>query len=267
MPVNTTVPYSEYQKISREYHEKFKTYNRRKKAFFKWYFKLFHRLEVRGTENIPDGAAVIAPNHAGGYDLDLLSIGYFGHPEREITPMIIDDWHFIGSAWGRYYVGCGIPVWTGAGLNYDYLDPLLASGGPEFPGLVAIFPEGNIPHFSDRNVLGMFHPGVVRMALRYRVPVVPAAMVGFDAACPVLKVLHHEKRPDDIVCLPFTLPFKLIVEYGRPIYLDEFYGMKLSKEEEYWIANEVLRPRLREVLEKHRHTALGRVTAAMKKPG
>ncbi len=37
--------------------------------------------------------------------------------------------------------------------------------------------------------------------------------------------------------------------------------MKLSKEEEYWIANEVLRPRLREVLEKHRHTALGRVTA------
>ncbi len=56
------------------------------------------------------------------------------------------------------------------------------------------------------------------------------------------------------------------MEYGRPIYLDEFYGMKLSKEEEYRIANEVLRPRLREVLEKHRRTVLARVTAATKKP-
>ncbi len=221
---------------------------------------------MRGIENIPAGAAVIAPNHAGGYDLDLLALAYFGHPSRTITPMIIDNWHFINSAWGRYYVGCGIPVWTGTGLNYKYLDPLLAPDGPEFPGLVALFPEGNIPHFRDRNVLGMFHPGVVRMALRYRVPVVPAAMVGFDTACPVLKVIHHEKRPDDIVCLPFTLPFKLIVEYGRPVYLDEFYGMKVSKREEYWIANEVLRPHLGDLLAKYRRTVFAPVTAPSKKP-
>jgi len=154
------LPYSDYQKIAREYHEQFRAYNRRKKAFFKWYFKLFHRLEVRGIENVPEGAAVIAPNHAGGYDLDLLALGYFGHPARKITPMIIDDWHFISSAWGRYYVGCGIPVWTGTGLNYDYLDPLLVPGGSAFPGLVALFPEGNIPHFlpeySDRENGGCF---------------------------------------------------------------------------------------------------------------
>jgi len=260
------LPYSEYERIARDYHKRFRAYNRRKKAFFKWYFTLYHRLDVRGIENIPDGAAVIAPNHAGGYDLDLLALGYFGHPVREITPMIIDNWHFINSAWGRYYVGCGIPVWTGTGLNYDYLDPLLAPHGSAYPGLVALFPEGNIPHFLDRNILGMFHPGVVRMALRYRVPVVPAAMIGFDTACPVLKVIHHEKRPDDIVCLPVTLPFKLIVEYGKPVYLDEFYDMKISQREEYWIANEVLRPRLGDLLAKHRRTVLAPVTAEMIRP-
>jgi 1-acyl-sn-glycerol-3-phosphate acyltransferase len=131
---------------------------------------------------------------------------------------------------------------------------------------VAIFPEGNVPHYRDRHVLGMFYPGVVRMALRYRVPIVPAAMVGFDRANPILKVIPHDKSPDDLICLPFTLPFKCIVEFGKPLYLDEYYDKKLSKEEEFWIANEVVRPRLHEVLDRYHGTAMAPVTAVMKKP-
>ncbi|PKL38435.1 MAG: hypothetical protein CVV44_11145 [Spirochaetae bacterium HGW-Spirochaetae-1] len=260
------MPYAEYEKVSQEYHEKFRTYNRRKKKFFEWYFRIYHRLEVRGAENIPAGPVIIAPNHSGGYDLDLLAVSHFSHPVREITPMIIDSWHFINSGWGRWYVGWGMPVWTGTGLNYEYLDPFLAPGGGKYPGIVAIFPEGNVPHYRDRHVLGMFYPGVVRMALRYRVPIVPAAMVGFDKANPIMKVIPHENRPDDLICLPFTLPFKCIVEFGKPVYLNDYYDMNPSKEEEFWIANEVVRPHLCTVLDKYNRTAMAPVTAPMKRP-
>jgi 1-acyl-sn-glycerol-3-phosphate acyltransferase len=112
----------------------------------------------------------------------------------------------------------------------------------------------------------MFFPGVVRIALRYRIPIVSAAMVGFGSAAPIFKEIERDHGPNDILCLPFTLPVKLKIDFGEPFELSDYYGRRLSKEEEFWVANNVVRPKLAEVLSKHGKVILPEPEAPMKEP-
>lgn len=258
--------YASYKKISDEYHKKFAQYNRIKKAIFKKYFKYYHRLEVIGKENIPEGPALLAPNHPGGMELDIFALEHCGHDTREITTLIVQSWHFINHPWGRWYVGGGIPLWTSGGLRYDYIDPFLKKGGELYPGLVCIYPEGNVPHFRDRHTVAKYFPGVARLAIHYRCPVIPVALINFSEACPVVKIITREKGPDDIICLPFAFPLKLRIEYGEPVYLDEYYGKKLTKAEEYWIANEIIKPAHVKLRERYHRIEVRPVDVEMKRP-
>ncbi len=243
--------YQEFQKLERSYRKAFRSHNRRRKAILKWYFKLYHRLEVRGLEHIPPGPALIMANHTGGYDLDIMAISDFAVPDRDVIPLIIHAWHYTNHWWGRWFVGTGLPVFHGQGMQYDYYDPYLLPDGECFPGLLAIFPEGNIKRFKDRHQLGVFYPGVLRIAVRYRVPLIPAALVGFDIASPIIRRIPHRGRADDSVNLPFTFPKKLIIEFGEPMLLDRHYDASYSKEQEFRISNEEIRPRLLELLQKY----------------
>jgi len=245
------VDYNSYKKISKNYKEDFEKYNRRKITIMSWYYKIFHRLEVIGLENIPLGPAVLAANHSGGYDLDLFAISHYLHPRREVTPLIVNTWHFSENWWGKYFIGAGVPLWTQGGLRYDYIDPYLKDEGDNFPGLMCIFPEGYIQSFKKRNTLAMFYPGVVRIALKYKVPIVPVAMIGFQWACPVLGHTKVEKGPDDIFFLPLTFPAKLKMVIGKPLLLEKYYDQNLSKEEEFWIANNLVRNSLGETMKNH----------------
>ena len=249
-----------------EYQRTFARYNHIKRSYFSWYFRLYHRLEVIGAANIPDGPALIAANHGGGFDLDIISLSQFAHPNRPIHPLIAQDWHYLNSPWGRYFIGLGIPLWTRGGIRWEYIDPFLSANGTDYPGLVAIFPEGNSSTFSRRHVLGAFFPGVVRIALKYRVPIVPAAMIGFSHAAPIFKEIERDHSANDAICTPFTFPVKLKIEFGAQLELGDYYGMTLSREEEFWVANEVVRPRLAGLLSRHRRVELERVNAAMKRP-
>lgn len=258
--------YATFQSQSAAYLRKFRRYNAAKRRFLKHYFRFFHRLEVAGRANIPAGPAIIAPNHAGGYDLDLLSITYFAHPTRPVTPLITQAWHYVNSAWGKYFIGAGLPLPTRGGVRYEYTDPYLQEGGEHFPGLICIFPEGNIPTFAARFTIGKYFPGVVRLALRYRIPIIPTAMIGFAEANPILKLIPHDKAPDDIIPFPFPLPWKLKIEFGRPISLEKYYDKALTKAEEYWIANQVLRPAHADLLRKHQPAVLLPVDVPMQAP-
>ncbi len=249
-----------------EYQRIFARYNRIKRSYLRWYFRLYHRLDVIGLHNIPEGAALIAANHGGGFDLDIISLAYFAHPDRPIHPLIAQEWHYLNSAWGRYGVGTGIPLRTRGGIRWEYIEPYLSANGSGYPGLVAIFPEGNSSTFSRRRVLGTFFPGVVRIALRYRVPIVPAAMVGFSLASPILKEIERDHTANDVICTPFTFPVKLKIEFGKPLDLSDYYGMNLSRAEEYWVANEVVRPRLAELLGRHTKVEPAKVDAEMRRP-
>ena len=230
------------------YRDDFAGYNRIRKSILRTYFRLYHRLEVSGLENIPEGPALIATNHGGGLDLDILALSYFCHPTREIHSLIASDWHYLNSGWGRYWVGGGIPLWTHGGIRYEYIDPYLREGGEHFPGLAAIYPEGHSGTFKTRHVLGKFYPGVVRIALKYRVPIVPVAMTGFHGASPILWEIERDHGPNDIVCPPFAFPAKLRADFGEAFELEQYYGVELTKAEEFAVANEVVRPRLAELL-------------------
>jgi 1-acyl-sn-glycerol-3-phosphate acyltransferase len=249
-----------------EYRRRFARYNRVKRSCFRRYFRLYHRLEVCGVENIPDGPALVAANHSGGFDLDIVALSHFAHPARPIHPLIAQDWHYLSSAWGRYWVGGGIPLWTRGGIRWDYVDPYLDENGGDYPGLVAIFPEGNSSTFSRRHALGAFFPGVVRIALKYRVPIVPAAMIGFSYDSPVVWEIERDHTANDAICTPFTFPVKLKIEFGAPFELSDYYGMDLSRPEESWVANEVVRPRLAGLLKKHAAVELARADVEMRRP-
>ncbi len=233
------------------YQRNFQRYNRVRKAFLRNWLRFYHRLEVIGIDRLPAGPALIAANHGGGFDLDIMTLSDCCHPTRPIQTLIDYNWHYHRHWWGRYFIGSGIPLWTTGGIRWDYLDPYLKPGGESFPGLVAIFPEGHSGAFRRRRVLSPFFPGVVRIALRYRLPIVPAAMVGFHSAAPILYEIQRDHGPNDIVFLPFTFPVKLKVEFGEPFELTEYYGQELPREEEFRVANDLVRPRLAALLAKH----------------
>jgi len=259
-------PYQADLRKMEEYERRFSRYNRIKRSYFRWYFRLYHRLEIIGVNNIPEGPALIAANHSGGFDLDITALSGFAHPNRPIHVLIAQDWHYLNSPWGRYVIGSGIPLWTRGGTRWEYIDPYLDGKGACHPGLVAIFPEGNSSTFFRRRVLGAFFPGVVRIALRYRVPIVPTAMIGFSLASPIVWEIERDHTANDAICLPFTFPLKLKIEFGEPFELSDYYGTTLSRREEFWVANEVVRPRLAGILGKHTAVELAGVEAGMKRP-
>ena len=248
------------------YKKKFARYNRIRKSYFRKYFKIYHRYEVIGVDNIPDGPALIAVNHGGGFDLDIVSLSDCTHPTRDIQPLVAADWHFLFSPWGRYYIGTGIPLWTQGGIRWEYIDRHLDKNGDHYPGLVSIYPEGHSGTFKERNVLHKFFPGVVRIALRYRVPIVPVAMIGFHRASPIPFEIQRDHGPNDPICLPFTLPVKLKAEIGEPFELSEYYGKELNRAREFRVANEIVRPKVAELLAKHGKVALEQVNVEMQKP-
>ena len=253
------------EKIER-YRREFARYNRVRKAIFRAYFRVFHRFEVRGVENIPEGPALIATNHSGGFDLDIVALSDLCHPTRPIHSLIADEWHYLNSAWGRWYVGGGIPLWTRGGIRWEYIDPYLEPGGKHYPGLIAIYPEGHSGLFRERHCLNKFFPGVVRIALRYRVPIVPVPMIGFQRASPILSELEVDHAPNYPITPPLPFPVKLKAEFGKPFQLSDYYGHNLSREQEYWLANEVVRPHVAEILSRHGKVLMKPVDVEMQEP-
>lgn len=248
------------------YQREWKVYNKRRKAFFRRYFQFYHRLEVIGRENVPDGASLIAANHGGGFDLDNVALNDCCLPDRQIQTLIVEEWHYLNNWWGRYYIGSGIPIPTRGGVNYELIDQYLLDNGSFYPATVAIYPEGHSGLFKNRRQIDMFYPGIVRLALRYKVPIVPAGMVGFREACPIFTEKPVDRGPNTPVIMLPPLPLKLKIEFGAPFELSEYYDQDLSKDEEFWVANHVVRPRIADVLTKHWKVELADVAVPVKEP-
>ena len=243
------------------------SFSKGRKFIFRNYFKIYNRLKVGGVENIPEGPAIITPNHSGGFDLDIVAISHCCHPTRDIEVLIMDRWHYITSTWGKYWTASGIPLWLRGGLRWQYINPYLHEKGSQYPGLVCMFPEGQSGLFHRRHLINKFFPGVVRIALKYEVPIVPTATVGFHKISPIL----NEKRPEHgppkpTMMLPIPLPFKAKIEFGKPFELDEYYGQELTKEEEWWIANNIIRKKVAKIRSKYTKVELAKVDIPMKKP-
>lgn len=138
------------------------------KTLFKGYLVLFHRHKVYGLEHVPNGAAIIAPNHASYLDPPMMAVSF------------PDEIHFLARASLFTHFGLSTlirnlnsyPVkGTAEDLSSIKLILKLLSENKK----VVIFPEG------FRTYDGSFSPiksGIGMLALRGKCPVIPVYIHG-----------------------------------------------------------------------------------------
>jgi 1-acyl-sn-glycerol-3-phosphate acyltransferase len=184
-----------------------------------WYERYF-RVESQGSEHLPRrGAAILAANHSGLLPIDgaMIVMDTVRHTAPPRVPRVIGDvfiplMPWVGTVFSRVGVVAGSPG------NFRHL---LEAGE-----LVLVFPEGAPgigKGWKKRYQLQDWRVGHAELALRYRVPVVPVAVVGAEEAWPELgriDAFHAFGAPFlPIPATPMPLPVRLHVRYGAPIAL------------------------------------------------
>ena len=189
-------------------------------AFYRSYFSV----RTRGIESIPvRGRAMLVGNHSGGIAIDaamvVISCLLEMDPPRLAHGMaekFINRVPFL-SAWAaRGGALTGLP---------EHAERLL---GDE--RLLLVFPEGargTAKLFPQRNSLVDFGSGFMRLALKTRSPIVPFAVLGGGEAFPTVANAYKLGRlfgmpyiPVVAYGLPFPLPAKIEIEYGRPMHFE-----------------------------------------------
>jgi 1-acyl-sn-glycerol-3-phosphate acyltransferase len=183
-------------------------------------YRYYFRVRAYGTEHIPArGAAILVANHSGTLPFDALmlctDVPRHTEPPRVVRPVadrFVPRLPFAGVSLSRFgAVG-------GALQNVRYL--------LEHEQLCLIFPEGLSAIgklYKDRYRLHPFRVGFAELAIRYRVPVVPVAIVGAEEQWPVLAQLtglHPFGLPYvPVVGTPLPLPVRYHIHYGEPLEL------------------------------------------------
>jgi len=192
----------------------------------KWF-----RTEVRGVESIPEeGPALVVANHAGAIPFDGLVLSYAvrrNHPRRR-------DVRWLAENEAHHFPFFG--VWM-ARLGAVRACPENAQALLERGQVVGVFPEGNTAlrkTYGERYRLRRFgRGGVVKLALRTGVPIVPAAIVGGEETYPLLWRTGWFADWLGVPFLPVTpffpllgpiglvpLPVRWRIAFGAPMRLD-----------------------------------------------
>lgn len=156
-------------------------------------FKIFLRLEVKGTENIPaTGPLVIASNH-----LSLLDPPVIGVAATRKVHFMAKQELFVPLLGAIYKVLGAFPVKRGGAdrTAIKHGIDLMLNGG-----VLAIFPEGTR---SKTGALGKAEPGALMMAGKAKAAIVPTCVKGTD--------LKRSKK----------LWPKVSVAFGKPIYFPQ----------------------------------------------
>lgn len=171
-------------------------------------FRILYRLKTIGSNNIPkDGGLIIAMNHRSNWDpvFSVLMI------KRRLS-FISKKELFENKFFGWFLRKCNaFPVSRGtADLKaVKWTLSTLKSGGT-----LLMFPEGT--RVKDGREVDA-KTGVAMFALKAKVPIVPAVMVG-----------------------KFKLFHKIQIIFGEPIYLEQYYDQKHSAELLKDISDDVL---------------------------
>jgi 1-acyl-sn-glycerol-3-phosphate acyltransferase len=184
-------------------------------------YRHYFSVRTRGIEHVPvRGRAMIVGNHSGGIPIDAAMV---------IASCFLElDPPRLAQAMAERFVS-RLPVagmWMSRTGQFTGL-PEHAVRLLEDDRLILVFPEGargTAKLFRDRYSLVDFGSGFMRLALKTRTPIVPAAILGASEAFPTVsnayrlgKVLGLPYLPIVAYGVPIALPAKIEIEYGPPL--------------------------------------------------
>jgi 1-acyl-sn-glycerol-3-phosphate acyltransferase len=167
--------------------------------------------EIRNCVNLPDGPCIMAFNHVSYWDW-IIVFGMFDQKmNKKITfigkKRLFEHWFF------KHLMDYGNVICVDQEkVGKEFLTSVkrtLQAGN-----ILGIFPEGTR---SEDGKLMKAQPGMTRLALMNKVPVVPVGLNGFYDILPKGKKIPRIK--------------KLSINIGAPVYLDEYYGKKLGEKD------------------------------------
>ena len=211
-------------------------------AIARYVYLHWFRVESAGHENVPlEGRALISPNHSGVIPIDGAMIG-IDLVEKLPTPRVmramVDNFMGFLPFLNVFFYRVGQVV--GARRNFE--DLLKAEE------IVCVFPEGTKgigKPYSQKYRLVRFNVGFVELAVRFRVPIVPTAVVGAEEQAPMLYNIKPIARALNFPYFPVTplfphfgilgaipLPVKYTIRYGEPFRFYESYPPEATDDPE-----------------------------------
>jgi carboxylesterase len=198
-------------------------------------FRRANELAVEGLEHVPrEGGVLLACNHQSWLDVQVVVAAT---PRRLhfIAKSEFEKWPVL-----RHVIRLSESVFVRRGGDDAALESVVEALRKGW--VVAIFPEGTIPGEEDiprvavdpETGLLPGHTGVVRLALRANVPIIPVGLSGTGRAFP------PEVYPRlEILRMPRSTPIRL--RFGAPITMDEYKGRPQDRQLFREVTNRVMR--------------------------
>jgi len=175
-------------------------------SIFKIIARVYIRLQTIGIENIPrHGGVILAPNHPSDSDSFILGIAI----RRQLHTMAKEEIFrrplpaFIVTKLNAF------PVKRG---QLDRQSIRAATGILKNGHVIDMYPEGTVSKNGDLQLPKL---GTAFIALQAKVPVVPTVIRGTQNV-----MLKGQRIPR---------PRKVVIEFGKPLYFDEYYDKPYSK--------------------------------------
>lgn len=193
------------------------------------FYDIYFRVSARGVDHLPEaGAGIVVANHGGALPLDGALLGLNVAYETSRVLRIVAD---------RF-----VPQLPAIGAFFSRLGTVSGSRGNvrcllERGELIGIFPEGVSGVGKPRNLrycLQEWRVGHAELAIRHRVPVIPAAIVGAEEAWPLLTKLGGVSLFGapyiPVPATPLPLPVPVQIHYGAPLML--YQGLQPEQADE-----------------------------------
>lgn len=203
----------------------------------RFFYENYFRVETHGLENIPkQGRCLVVANHSGQLPLDAMMLGY-SMVTNQVAPRapkgmyerFVPQVPFISSIFSQ---------WGGTVGDPDNCIKMLQN-----EEAVIVFPEGArgiSKPFTKRYQFQRFGLGFMYMALQTQSPIIPVGIVGCEESIInfgnvdfLQKLIKFPAAP---ALLPFVLPTKVIMNFGKPMYFKGDASREFEVEE---MVNEV----------------------------